>query len=139
MNKKAAYLTCVKVTHRQTLRGMNASRWDGFFGPGSTPIGRWRSLYKPPVEKRVGDLQWRIVHGGIATNRYLAHLDPSNGVGCPFCGQEETVFHVFVECPRLDRVLDFAEGLTRQLEEMFSLHYISSIAFHTDSYETHLP
>ena len=95
MTKKAAYLTCVKVTHRNALAGMKASRWDRFFGPGPSPKGSWGSLYKPPVEKRVGDLQWRIVHGGIATNRYLAHIDPSNRVGCPFCGQEDLI----VECP----------------------------------------
>ena len=123
-SKKAVYLTCVKVAHRRSLGGMKASRWDEFFGPGSTPKGSWRSLYKPPVEKRVGDLQWRIVHGGIATNGYLAHLDPSNGVGCPFCRREETVFHLFVECPRLDRVLAFAEGVATRLGESFSLENV---------------
>ncbi|KAJ3615285.1 hypothetical protein NHX12_018853, partial [Muraenolepis orangiensis] len=35
----------------------------------SSPKGSWRCLYKLPVEKRTADLQWRIVHGAIATNR----------------------------------------------------------------------
>ncbi len=26
----------------------------------------WRSLYKPPLSKRVGDIQWRLLHGAIA-------------------------------------------------------------------------
>ncbi|TWW77691.1 Transposon TX1 uncharacterized 149 kDa protein ORF 2 [Takifugu flavidus] len=59
-----------------------------------------------------GDLQWRIVHGAVATNRYLVHLDPSTGDGCPFCSQSETIYHLFVQCPRL-------EGLFGQLQRWF--------------------
>ncbi len=56
---------------------------------------------KYPVNKRTGDLQWRIVHGAIATNRYVVHLNPSVGVGCPFCTEAESMFHLFVQCLRL--------------------------------------
>lgn len=28
------------------------------------------------------DLQWRLVHGGIATNRHVALLNPAVGKGC---------------------------------------------------------
>lgn len=48
-------------------------------------IGCWRSLLKPRFEKRVGDLQWRVVHAIGATNRYLVHFNPGTGDGCPFC------------------------------------------------------
>ncbi len=54
-------------------------------------------MYKPPIEKRSGDLQWRVVHGSIATNRYRAHFDPLAGIGCPFCELQETVFHLFAD------------------------------------------
>lgn len=30
---------------------------------------RWRALYRPPVEKRTADLQWRIIHRAIATDQ----------------------------------------------------------------------
>ncbi|KAK3533099.1 hypothetical protein QTP70_006779 [Hemibagrus guttatus] len=30
---------------------------------------RGRTLYKPPVEKCTADLQWRIIHGAVATDR----------------------------------------------------------------------
>ncbi|KAK3524893.1 hypothetical protein QTP86_011311 [Hemibagrus guttatus] len=38
---------------------------------------RWRTLYKPPVEKRTADLQWRIIHGAVATDGHVAHLNPA--------------------------------------------------------------
>ncbi|CAM4641581.1 unnamed protein product [Leuciscus chuanchicus] len=74
--KKAFYVLCVKVSHLHSLESVRESKWQEFFGPGASPKGCWRSLYKTPIEKRSGDLQWRIVHGIIATNRHRAHLDP---------------------------------------------------------------
>ncbi len=77
-------------------------------GLDSSPEGCWRILYKYPVNKRTGDLQWRIVHGAVATNRYVVHLNPSVGVdwvGCPFCTEAESMFHLFVQCLRLGDLL----------------------------------
>ncbi|MCJ8730194.1 hypothetical protein PDJAM_G00181370 [Pangasius djambal] len=75
--KKALYTLCVKVCHARSLAGVSASKWTELFGNDSSPKGCWRSLYKRPNEKQTGDLQWRIVHGAIATNRHRLHLDPS--------------------------------------------------------------
>ncbi len=55
-------------------------------------------LYKCRVNKRTGDVQWRIVYGAVATNRHVVHLNPSVGVGCPFCSEVESLFHLFVQC-----------------------------------------
>ncbi|KAJ3599091.1 hypothetical protein NHX12_033054 [Muraenolepis orangiensis] len=68
--KKETYNLCVKVLNLRSLAGVKESRWAEFLGPDSSPKGSWRCLYKLPVEKRTADLQWRIVHGAIATNRY---------------------------------------------------------------------
>ncbi|KAJ3611229.1 hypothetical protein NHX12_021245, partial [Muraenolepis orangiensis] len=99
--KKETYNLCVKVLNLRSLAGVRESRWAEFLGPDSSPKGSWRCLYKLPVEKRTADLQWRIVHGAIATNRYRAHLDPELGEGCIFCSEVETLEHLFVQCPRL--------------------------------------
>lgn len=108
--KKAIYNACVKVSHCRSLEGMKASRWTDYFGPGSSPKGSWLSLYKPPVNKRTGDLQWRIVHGIIATNRHVAHLNTGSGEGCPFCSAGETTEHLFLECARLRGVFRVLQG-----------------------------
>ncbi|KAJ3586493.1 hypothetical protein NHX12_012891, partial [Muraenolepis orangiensis] len=99
--KKETYNLCVKVLNLRSLAGVRESRWAEFLGPDSSPKGSWRCLYKLPVEKRTADLQWRIVHGAIATNRYRAHLDPELGEGCILCSEVETLEHLFVQCPRL--------------------------------------
>ncbi|KAJ3599422.1 hypothetical protein NHX12_033385 [Muraenolepis orangiensis] len=101
---------CVKVLNLRSLAGVKESRWAEFLGPDSSPKGSWRCLYKLPVEKRTADLQWRIVHGAIATNRYRAHLDPELGEGCIFCSEVETLEHLFVQCPRLNRVQGVGSG-----------------------------
>ncbi len=77
-------MTCVKVTNTHLLSGVMSSKWIDFLGMDISPKGSWRSLYKRPIDKRTGDLQWRIVHGAIATNRHVVHLNPNVGVGCLF-------------------------------------------------------
>jgi len=78
------------------------------------------SLYKLPIDKRTGDLQWRITHGAIATNKHVAHLDPSQGVECPFCTQNETLVHLFCECCRLGELFHLLEQWCLLWGECFS-------------------
>ncbi|KAI4900412.1 hypothetical protein NFI96_009713, partial [Prochilodus magdalenae] len=87
--RDALYLACVKVAHQAVLKRQRLSHWPGLFGPDFPLRDRWRSLYKPPIEKRSGDLQWRIIHGAIATDRHVAHLNPAVVGQCRFCGQDE--------------------------------------------------
>ncbi|KAI4877019.1 hypothetical protein NFI96_008693 [Prochilodus magdalenae] len=106
LSKRALYQACVKVLNVHSLRDVRETKWTGpSVRSDSTPKGSWRSLYKRPIEKRVGDLQWRIIQGILATNRHVARIDPLVGEGCPFCGAPETVFHTFLQCARLGPVL----------------------------------
>ncbi|KAL7881130.1 hypothetical protein SRHO_G00033840 [Serrasalmus rhombeus] len=77
--KKELYNVCVKDLHRTSLDVLKKSWWLGLLVPGPPPQGSWRSLYKPPIEKRTEDLQWRNVHGAVAANRHVAHIDPTIG------------------------------------------------------------
>lgn len=118
--KKALYILCVKMTYLQSLESEKESKWQEVFGSSVSPKGCWRSLYKPPIEKRSGDLQWRIVHSIIATNRHRAHLDPQVGEGCPFCRTQETVFHLFLSCSRLQPLFVMLEGYCHPFGEIFT-------------------
>ena len=113
VGRKDLYRLNVKFRNLHSLAGVKVSMWTESFGEGSSPWGCWRSLYKPPVVKRTGDLQWRIVHGAVTTKRYLAHLDPSIGASCLFCLESETVYHLFVQCLRLGEMF-------MQLQRWFS-------------------
>ena len=67
---------------------------------------RWRGLYKLSVPEMSGDLQWRVLHGALDSNSWLARVDPRVGLGCPFCVMSETVHHGFSTCARLMSLLE---------------------------------
>ena len=79
----------------------------------------WRSLYKLPVEKRTADLQYRVVRGVKATNRYRA--PGSRGEECLFCSQNETLAHLSVQCPRLSALFQWLKSCFQGFGELFSL------------------
>lgn len=98
-SKKALYCVCVTYLNLRALKELPETKWTEFVESGASPKGSWRSLYKKPTEKRNGDLQWRISHWIIATNK--AHLNPLQEEECSFCGISETVSHIFIGCSRL--------------------------------------
>ncbi|KAJ3586646.1 hypothetical protein NHX12_013042 [Muraenolepis orangiensis] len=113
-----SWLNFGKLLLRSVWRRRGGPRWD-FLGPDYSRKGSWRYLYKLPMEKRKVDLQWRIVHGAIATNRYRAHLDPELGEGCIFCSEVETLEHLFVQCPRLSALFVLLKSWFQGLGEEF--------------------
>ncbi|KAK0151588.1 Transposon TX1 uncharacterized protein [Merluccius polli] len=117
-SKKALYSVSVKVLNRSSLAGVQESRWSGVLAPNSSPKGSWRSLYKPPIEKHTADLQWRVVHGAVATNRHVAHMDPRVGSRCSFCDCEESLQHLWLQCPRLSGLFSVLQQVLRGLGEV---------------------
>lgn len=97
---KALYRSIVKVMNIKWLN-RNDTVWRETLEMTETTKPVWRILYKPPLPKRVGDLQWRILHGAIAVNSFVAMLNPNVNENCPFCNEMETVFHCFMFCNRL--------------------------------------
>ncbi len=47
------------------------------------------------LSKRSGDLQWRIVHGALATGRFLARTDPGGVMGTLFVERLKLSFMCF--------------------------------------------
>ena len=95
MSKTVLYNLCVKTVHKDSLKEQLPLRWTMKFGPAFPLRDQWRSLYKFPLEKRTADLQWRLIHRAIATNRYVAHFSPAVSGECGFCSQEETGAFIF--------------------------------------------
>src|SRR4029434_7256681 len=81
---------------------------------------QWRAFYKSPLTKKIGDLQWRILHGAVAVNAFVSVLSPDVGQECPFCLSRETVFHAFMQCVRLRPLFAILQMLFVQLHEIFS-------------------
>ncbi|TWW68803.1 Transposon TX1 uncharacterized 149 kDa protein ORF 2 [Takifugu flavidus] len=98
MDRRVLYANIVKTLNKDKLKNREVTVWKDRLG-GQSP--QWRTLYKPPIKKRTGDLQWRILHGAIATSAFLSILNPNTSSNCPFCDFNESVFHVFTGCSRL--------------------------------------
>lgn len=114
------YRLCIKSAHCRELRGRVDSRWRAHLSLGEEGTPEWRVLYKPPLDKRAGDLQWRLIHGILATGRLLHKIDPSISSECVFCSQEETVFHAYSDCERLVPLFQLLSNLLQSLGVLFT-------------------
>ncbi|MBN3285380.1 YTX2 protein, partial [Polyodon spathula] len=118
--KKELYRLCVKVCHVNALKTLPDTRWRAHVDCVGSTAPAWRSLYKPPVPKHSGDLQWHILHGIIATGRHVHRIDPAVSNDCVFCGEEETLFHLFTDCRRLDPLFNAIAELLISLNVIFT-------------------
>ncbi|TWW54086.1 Transposon TX1 uncharacterized 149 kDa protein ORF 2 [Takifugu flavidus] len=120
VDKKTLYNDCVRVLNRRGLSNRNTSVWaDRLGGDGARPC--WRVLYKPPLKKRTGDLQWRILHGAVTLNALLSRMNAAVSDQCPFCSGRETVFHTYSECERLTVLFNVMKGVFNGFKETFSI------------------
>ncbi|MGH0168929.1 UNVERIFIED_CONTAM: hypothetical protein FKN15_063720 [Acipenser sinensis] len=102
INSREMYKMCIKATHCSKLRGMADTKWRAQPSLGNEGTPEWRVLYKPPLDKRAGDLQWRLLHGILATGRFLHRINHDISSIYDFCQQEDTIFHMYSECRRLE-------------------------------------
>ena len=113
-NGKQVYRYCVKALNKKKLDGKNDSVWRDKLNVDRNVVPVWRVLYKAPLRKRSGDLQWRILHGALAVNVFLAKLNPAVSCKCPFCDESETVFHCFAGCRRLEPLFEMLNVLFQE-------------------------
>ena len=95
---KTLYRYRVVAVHKEKLSTNRDTVWKQRL-QGRAPV--WRLLYKPPLNKRTGDLQWRILQGALAVNVFISKINPTVSETCPFCDQPETLVHCYLECHRL--------------------------------------
>jgi len=120
ISKKEIYNITVKAMHQDSFRKQKVSKWPDLLRPDFLTRDRWRALYKPPVEKRSGDLQWRIIYGAIATDGHVAHLNSAVKGECRFCGKKEDLEHLFLKCERLKGLFNLIGSWFRKFDEEFS-------------------
>ncbi|KAL2078927.1 hypothetical protein ACEWY4_024671 [Coilia grayii] len=118
---KSLYKMCVITLNKRSLDKRVDTPWREVLQIDNNFKPQWRALYKSPLTKKVGDLQWRILHGAIAVNAFISVLNPGVDEGCPFCSLRETVFHVFLHCSRLRPLFGLMSTLFVQFNESFSL------------------
>lgn len=121
---KKLYRACVLVFNKKLFDRKFDTPWRSVLKLGNDVKPEWRSLYKPPLSKRVGDIQWRILHGAIAVNSFISVLNPEVSPECPFCMQRETVFHAFMFCTRLEPLFIKLKELFFKFNEGFSMETV---------------
>ncbi|KAK3568799.1 hypothetical protein QTP86_017407, partial [Hemibagrus guttatus] len=104
--RKDIYKCCVKVINKRKLDRRVDTVWRQELGVLDDIKPVWRVLYKTPLRKRAGDLQWRILHGAVGVNVLISKLNPDVLQTCPFCNGTETVFHCYSGCKRLNPLLE---------------------------------
>nr|BAC82606.1 pol-like protein [Takifugu rubripes] len=118
---KALSRLMVRGLNRQRLERRSRSPWRAKLTLGEEVRPEWKSFYKPPLSKKAADLQWRLVYGVLAVNKFVSILSLSVTGTCPFCEAVETIVHCFAECPRLLPLFPLLEALFRRAGEAFSL------------------
>ncbi len=73
---KTVYKSCVKTFNKNFLRNRVDTPWRVVLHLGDNVKPEWRALYKSPLSKKVGDLQWRILHGTIAVKCSCLNYKP---------------------------------------------------------------
>ena len=117
---KALYQGCVKVLNKHQLKNRTDTPWRGHFKVHTDIKPEWSKLYKPPLTKNTGDLQWRILHGIVAVNAFVAVLNPEVSNVCPFCTERETIYHCFAQCQRLISLFRTMSALLLLFGEVFT-------------------
>ena len=120
VNGKKIYGCCVKVLNKDKRNGKLDTVWRGRLGVPDTVRPTWRVFYKLPLNKRSGDLQWRILHGAIAVNTFVSKINHTVSNACLFCGMVETIFHCFLDCKRLADLFSVLERLFASFNEVWS-------------------
>lgn len=85
------YKCFVKVFNKVALNGKRDMVWWEKLGLRNEVKPVWRVIYKPRLNKQSGDLEWRILHGAIAVNAFVAVINPNVDDKCLFCGLRDTV------------------------------------------------
>lgn len=120
VNGKVIYKCFVKILYKSTLCDKSDNVWREKFDIGNEVKPFWRVLYKPPLMKKSGDLQWRILKGAVAVNAFVSIINCDVNEGCVFCGLRETIFHCFLECIRLKPLFVLLKQLFLGFEESFT-------------------
>lgn len=83
--RKTIYNILVNVLNQPRWAGRADTAWQTQLALTGIRRPEWRSLYKPPLTLRGGDLQWRILHGGRHCQRVFYQLSTRAALSDVLC------------------------------------------------------
>ncbi|CAJ1066121.1 unnamed protein product%2C partial [Xyrichtys novacula] len=81
---KTFYKILVKTINRKKLNQRPDTAWRDYLSLAPEARPEWRAFYKPPLSKRHADVHWRVLHGVIAVNSFISHINPAVEDTCPY-------------------------------------------------------
>ncbi len=124
VDKKDIVLYVCEISVYTQLKRRVDTKWREYLSISSEITPSWRCLYKPPIRKRSGDLQWRVLHCAVATNSFVSKFNEMVLSACPFCNILDTVFHFFCDCLRLIPLFELLDKIFIKLGFMFTKKYV---------------
>lgn len=118
VSRRTLYAMALHNLHFLALVSRRDTAWREPLQPPEGESPQWEALYSPLVPRDAGDLGWRVLHGVLALGEVLRHFTDSDPA-CPFCGESESVFHIYFLCARLQPFFLFLKNLLLQ----FWLHF----------------
>jgi len=118
LSRKNMYLLVIHSLHYIAL----VTRWDTPWReilPHPIPSRPcWGSLYLYPTPRTMADLSWRLLHGALSSGAMMRHFTniPEE---CCFCGERETIFHMYLQCRNLQPIFLLIKNLLLR----FWLHF----------------
>ena len=76
---------------------------------------QWKSIYSPPTSKKERDTQYKLLHNVLVFLQVLHHLNPAVSSLCGWCGDEGTIWHLFITCPSVQPLLNCIYCLLHRL------------------------
>ena len=90
----------------------------------------WRQFKNPMIEPYQKDLSFRIAHQVLPTNTYLFSKNISKTKSCHFCTGEETLQHLFLDCPMVKPFINYVELLLTAHTNIPTILTFSNLIFH---------
>lgn len=120
VEKRTLYNLIVKCLHFNVLKDRPDTKWRAHLSSSQVAPPAWRTLYKGPLPKRSGDLQWRVLHCALATKVFVAKLRPDKSSVCGVCNVPDNVFHMFCDCVKLHALFTLLDKLCSRFGLRFS-------------------
>ena len=110
-----------KVMYRTFNKELNhthhtsTSHWHDIGYIDSSTKLNWTLIYKLPISKIEGDVQFRLNHNFLPSLEVLHHFNRDISPLCGWCGEKGSIQHLFIRCPAIQPALDLLHNLLKNL------------------------
>ena len=114
---KHLYLLTCRAQYRTQKSVDPGYKWKDILLSENLP--RFTSFYTHPIPVEDADVQWRIIHGAVATQLFRYDAGFADSPVCSFCPGIGDLKHTFVECPSTSDLANFVLSLLTKIDRNY--------------------